>query len=240
MKRTSKWISIWLVFALVLTACGDAGNYIKQNYSLIDVQGQGKSTAKIYSVDGKDVPTVAKEIAEQEKPEEISKESAEQMFLVYNNKIVNVQKDTENEGNTLVQVDSIEYAKEHYDSSFLEGYIAATMLQSLFGSGWSNRGTDYRGYTSTKTYTDSSKNAGTVGKSETKQTPTTSSRTGSFTTSGSAGKSSGSVSKPSGSTSKSSSSSSIRKNDGSTPSFKSSSKSTRPKTSSRSGSFRRR
>ncbi|WP_019534924.1 DUF4247 domain-containing protein [Paenibacillus ginsengihumi] len=233
MKRTSKWISIWLVFALVLAACGDASNYIKHNYSLIDVQGQGKSTAKIYSVEGKDVPTVAKEIAAQEKPEEISKESAEQMFLVYNNKIVNVQKDTENESNTLVQVDSIEYAKEHYDSSFLEGYIAATLLQSLFGSSWSNKGTDYRGYTSTKTYTDSGKNTGTAAKSDTKQTPTTSSRTGSFTTSGSAGKSSGT-------TSSSSSSSKIRKSDGSTPTFKSTPKSIKPKTSSRSGSFRRR
>ncbi len=125
MSRISKWLAVVLVFAL-LAGCGDASNYIKENYSLIDVQGQGKSTAKIYSVEGKNVPTVAKELADQEPPLEISKEDENQMFLVYDNKIINIQKDKENENTTLVQLDSIEYAKEHYDSSFLQGYVAAS------------------------------------------------------------------------------------------------------------------
>ncbi len=54
MKRAARWLALVLVFAL-LAGCGDSGNFIKENYSLIDVQGQGKSTAKIYSVTGKDV-----------------------------------------------------------------------------------------------------------------------------------------------------------------------------------------
>ena len=44
--------------------------------------------------------------------------------------------------------------KAHYDSSFLQGYLTATLLQSLFGGGWfNNRGSyDYRGYTQTPNY----------------------------------------------------------------------------------------
>ena len=60
------------------------------------------------------------------------------MFLVYNDKVINVQKDPSDSKNTLVQIDSIEYAKSHYDSSFLQGYLTATLLQSLFGGGWFN------------------------------------------------------------------------------------------------------
>ncbi|WP_028547869.1 DUF4247 domain-containing protein [Paenibacillus sp. UNC451MF] len=251
-KRSVQWLAILLVFAL-LTACGNAGNYIKDNYSLIDVQGQGKNTAKIYSVEGKDVPTVAKELASQEKPKETSKESADQMFLVYDNKIVNVQKDPDNASNSLVELDSIEYAKQNYDSSFLQGYVAASLLQSLFGGGWlnSNRGSsDYRGYTSSKRYEDYGKyqaapNSSTPKSGSSDTTPSTTERKGSFSTgskattpnsSGTTG--SNSSSSKSGS---SSSSSSIRKNDGSTPTYKapSSSSKSSPSTSTRSGSFKR-
>jgi uncharacterized protein (DUF1330 family) len=40
------------------------------------------------------------------------------MFLVYKDKVINIQKDPSDSNNTLVQLDSIEYAKSHYDSSF--------------------------------------------------------------------------------------------------------------------------
>jgi hypothetical protein len=239
-KRSLQWLSILLVFAL-LAGCGDAGNYIKDNYSLVDVQGQGKSSAKVYSVEGKDVPTVASEIAANEKPKEKSKDSPEQMFLVYDNKIVNVQKDPKTESNTLVEVDSIEYAKQNYDSSFLQGYVTATILQSLFGGGWFNSsrgGYDYRGYTASKRYDDygkyqtpSTPSTGGGTAAPAKPTPTTTDRKGSFGTT---------PANPSTSTTPSGSSN-IRKNDGSTPSAKapSSSKSSKPSTSTRSGSFKR-
>src|SRR4051794_36327763 len=114
-KRLLSWLPLLLVFTL-LAGCGDAGNYVKNNYSLVDVEGQGKTTAKVYSVEGKDVPTVVHEIAANETPKETSKESKDQMFLVYDNKIVNVQKDPKIEANTLVEIDSVEYAKQNYDS----------------------------------------------------------------------------------------------------------------------------
>ncbi|KPV59540.1 hypothetical protein QJ48_10525 [Paenibacillus sp. A3] len=263
MNKLSKWIAILLVFTL-LAACGDAGNYIKDNYSLIDVQGQGKSTAKIYSVAGKDVPTVAKEIADKEKPTEMSKDSAERMFLVYDNKIINVQKDPNAEGTTLVEVDSIQYAKENYDSSFLQGYVAATLLQSLFGGGWFNSsrgsGYDYKGYTSSKRYNDYGRyqsvpypgSAGSTGStgSTTKPQPSTSDRKGSFSTtppnSQTNTPSNSQTTTPSnpqtGTPPKSNPTvgDSARKSDGSKPTYKTpSSGSSKPSTSSRSGSFKR-
>jgi hypothetical protein len=195
-KKLVSWIAIVLVFVFIfgiLAGCGDAGSYVKDNYSLVDVQGQGKNTAKVYSVAGKDVPTVAGELAANEKPKEISKESKEQMFLVYDNKIINLQKDPTNENNTLVELDSIEYAKSNYDSSFLQGYVAASVLQSLLGSSWlsGNRsGSDYKGYTTSKRYDDYGKyQAPTPKASEPAKStpaPTTTERKGSFGTTPSA------------------------------------------------------
>jgi hypothetical protein len=237
-KRSLQWLAILLVFTL-LAGCGDASNYIKDNYSLVDVQGQGKSSAKVYAVEGKDVPTVANELADNEKPKEKSKESKDQMFLVYDNKIVNIQKDPKSESNTLVELDSIEYAKQNYDSSFLQGFVTASILQSILGGGWfnSNRGGyDYRGYTSSKRYDDygkfqtpSTPSAGSGAATPAKPTPTTTDRKGSFGTTPSTTPNSGS------------SSSNIRKNDGSTPTTKapSSSSGSKPSTSTRSGSFKR-
>lgn len=229
MHRIVKWLAIILVFALV-AGCGDASNYIKENYSLIDVQGQGKNTSKIYTVEDKDVPTVAKELAENEPPSEISKEADDQMFLVYDNKIINVQKDPENESTTLVQLDSIEYAKDHYDSSFLQGYVTATLLQSMFGGGWSGSGGNYRGYTSTKRYEDYGKHQSAPAPSvATTPAPSTTERKGTFTTS------------PSKSSASKSGSQTIRRNDGSTKNYKAPrSVGSKPSTSKRSGSFKRR
>ncbi|SFL27094.1 protein of unknown function [Paenibacillus sp. 1_12] len=191
-KRLGSWLAIVLVFTLIfpiLAACSDAGNFVKDNYSLVDVQGQGKNTAKVYSVEGKDVPTVSNEIAANEKPKEMSKESLDQMFLVYNSRIINVQKDPDKENNTLVEIDSIEYAKENYDSSFLQGYVAASVLQSLLGSSWLNgnrSGSDYKGYRTTPRYDDYGKYqqpaAKTKEPAKSTPAPTTTDRKGSFGT----------------------------------------------------------
>lgn len=238
MKRAARWLALILVFAL-LAGCGDSGNYIKENYSLIDVQGQGKSTAKIYSVTGKDVPTVAHELEQQEKPQEISKESTERMFLVYDNKIIHVQKDPNNENTTLVELDSVQYAKDNYDPSFLQGYLTATLLQSLFGGGWfnSHKGYDYRGYTSTKRYDDYGKyqtapypGGSAPAKTPAQTAPSTSERKGSFTTT-----------PPKSGTDTGSDGGAVRRNDGSMPNYGKapSSGSSTPSTSKRTGSFKR-
>ena len=93
MKRWTSWLSFLLIIAL-LTACGaDAGRYIKDEYPLVSVDGKGKQSSKVYLVEGKSVPAVAAELAAKETPKEKSKESEDQMFLVYNDKVINIQKD---------------------------------------------------------------------------------------------------------------------------------------------------
>jgi hypothetical protein len=234
-KKWTSWVALLVVFAL-LTACGDAGSYVKQTYPLVSADGNGSNLSEVYAVEGKTVPAVANELAEKEPPKEKSKESLDQMFLLYSDKVINIQKDPKDSSNTLVEVDSVEYAKQHYDSSFLQGFLAASLLQSVMGGGWfgNNRGNDYRGYTQTPTYksTDSSKTTAPTVK---KDAPSTTDRTGTFSTSKKSTTSGSNI----GSSSAGSSSAS-RKNDGSTINRVTKPSSSKPATSSRSGTFSRR
>lgn len=229
MKRWTSWLSFLLIIAL-LTGCGaDAVRYIKDEYPLVSVEGKGTNLSKVYLVEGKNVPAVATELAAKESPKEKSKESEDQMFLVYSDKVINIQKDPNESKNTLVQVDSIEYAKTHYDSSFLQGFVTAALLQNLFGGSWfNNRGSyDYRGYTKTPTYNAGSGKATTPTTDTSKdKKPTTSDRTGTFK-SGTANPSAGS-------------SSTARKNDGSTPNKVTKPSTSKPSTTKKTGSFKRR
>ncbi|MDF2649682.1 MAG: putative lipoprotein [Paenibacillus sp.] len=221
MKRWTSWVSFLLIIAL-LTACGaDAGRYIKDQYPLVSVDGKGSNLSKVYLVENKSVPAVSAELAAKESPKEKSKDSDDQMFLVYNDKVINVQKDPSESKNTLVQIDSIEYAKSHYDSSFLQGYLTATLLQSLFGGGWYNskRPYDYKGYTRTPTYNTGGGKATTPTTDVSKdKKPTTSDRTGTFN--GGTG--------------------TTRRNDGSTPNKVTKPSVSKPSTSKKTGSFKRR
>ncbi|WP_281886054.1 DUF4247 domain-containing protein [Paenibacillus sp. YYML68] len=243
MKRMTRWLALLLTISL-LVGCGDSGHFIRDNYSLIDVQGQGDSSAKIYSVSGKDVPAVANEIAAAEPPQEMSKESDERMFLIYDHRMIHVQDDPNNDNTTLVEVNSIAYVREHYDSSFLQGYMTAVMLQSVLGGGWlgSRRGTDYRGYTSTRRYDDYGKyqaapysgsaggSAGAPARKPTDAPPATTNRRGSFTQPAKPAPTEGQTG-------------AVRRNDGSTPNYSKAptgSGSTKPSTTRRTGSFKRR
>jgi len=226
-KRWTPWLAFLLILSL-LTACGaDAASYVKDHYPLVSVDGNGSNLSKVYSAEGKNVPTVAAELAAQDPPKEKSKDSDDQMFLLYDNKVINIQKDPKESTNTLVQIDSIQYAQSHYDSSFLQGYLTASLLQSIFGGSWFNNRTnyDYRGYTRTPAYSSGSGTATAPPAKD--KAPTTSNRTGNFNT--------GSGSPNTGS------SSTTRRNDGSTPSkVTQPSTGSKPSTSTRSGSFKRR
>ncbi len=221
--RTLKLFLALLLTASLLVGCAGADAYIKDTYPLVDVKGSGKETAKVYAVAGKDVRATAAELTAKEKPDEISKADSERMFLVYANKLIQVSRDPENPESSLVSVETISYAKQHYDSSFLQGYIAATLLQTVLGDSGGRR-------TSGGSYSDTSKPKQQEPPAAPKPhaapasgtaKPATSDRSGSFSTS------SGTSAKPAPSVS-------ARKNDGSAPSTKSSSK---PTTTSRSGSF---
>lgn len=136
-----KLATLLLAAAVLSAGCnaGDTAGFIKGNYSLENVEGQGAAQQKVYRAAGQTVPAVAKEIAAEQQPQEMSKEDENSMFLVYSNHVVHVQKDPDNAEDALVELNTHEYVRQHYDPSFLNGFLAASVISSLFGSGWRSR-----------------------------------------------------------------------------------------------------
>jgi hypothetical protein len=132
----------------LLSGCG-SGN-LTESYPLESVNKDGNATSYVYKAEGKTVPEVAVELTEKSKPDQISAEDTERMFLVYSNEWYHIQKDPENSENTLIEVDSKEYVQKNYDSSFLQGYITASIIGNLFDS--IGRSGTYRGYSSKDVY----------------------------------------------------------------------------------------
>ena len=61
------------------------------------------------------VPDVAKKIAAEQKPDEMSAQSKERMFLVYPNYLIHVQQDPQKTEDTLVEVDTKQFVRQNYD-----------------------------------------------------------------------------------------------------------------------------
>lgn len=123
---------------------------LKESYPLESVNEDGNATSYVYRAEGQTVPEVAKELSEERKPQEISVEDNERMFLVYSNELYHLQQDPEKLEDTLIELNSKEYVQKNYNSSFLQGYITASIIGSLFDS-IGGSGT-YRGYSSKNVY----------------------------------------------------------------------------------------
>ncbi len=155
-QRMSKWTKIVLALSLVvslLSGCGIGSSKI--TYPLESVSRNGNSTSYVYRAAGQTVPAVAEQLADQRRPQQVSVEDPERMFLVYNDELIQVQRDPAKPDDALIEVDSQEYVRQNYSSSFLQGYLTASLLQSLFGSGggYGSYGSgSYRGYASQNTY----------------------------------------------------------------------------------------
>lgn len=137
-----------VLFASVLAGCGN--NSVSSTYPLESVTQDGNQLSKIYRAENKTVPEVAKDIADDKTPKEISKEDTERMFLVYPDELYHLQKDPNKPTDTLIEVDNKEFVQRNYDSSFLQGFLLASVLDNLFDS-HKYRGS-YRGYSSKDTY----------------------------------------------------------------------------------------
>lgn len=152
-QKWSKALKLLLVVSLIvplLAACG-IDQTIKETYPLESVNGSGAETSYVYRAAGQSVPEVAKELAEASKPDQISDEQEDRMFLVYSDRIVHLQRDEANPEDTLVEVSSKEYVRNNYSMSFLEGYLLASLLSDLFDNGRYGGGS-YRGYNDRDTY----------------------------------------------------------------------------------------
>lgn len=145
-------LKILLVLSLVvslLSGCGIGSPNVKDTYPLESVNREGNATSYVYRAADKTVPEVAKELADEKKPDQISKDDAERMFLVYSNEWYHLQKDEKKPSDTLIEIDSKEYVQKNYDSSFLQGYVTAALIGHLFDS---FGGGSYRGYSSRDIY----------------------------------------------------------------------------------------
>lgn len=153
-QRSLLSIKIILVLSFLvslLSGCGGPPD-VKQSYPLESVNRDGNATSYVYRAANKSVPVVAKELSEENTPDDISKESEERMFLVYGNDIYHIQQDPAKPEDSLIEIDSKEYVSRNYDSSFLQGYLTAVIISDLFDSFGGRYGGGYRGYTSKDVY----------------------------------------------------------------------------------------
>ena len=175
--KGSRALAVMLAVSVLLAGCGaqNAENVIRDRYVLEDVQGSGTTTQKIYRAANSTVPNVANEIAGQDRPDEISKSSEDRMFLVYPDRMIHVQKDPEQASDVLVEVNSKEFVRQNYDPSFLQGFLAASLISSFFGANWrSYPHGGYTGYGDYRRYRDPRTSPGYT-------SPTTPTRTPSYT-----------------------------------------------------------
>ncbi|MCM3171745.1 DUF4247 domain-containing protein [Paenibacillus sp. MER 99-2] len=152
-KRMAHGLKLMFVLSLVmslLSACG--APTVQDTYPLESVSGSGNTTSYVYRAAERTVPEVAQELSEQRQPDQISAESTERMFLVYQDQYYHLQQDPDKAEDTLIEVDSKEYVRQNYDSSFLQGYLTATLIGNLFDSFGGGGNGKYRGYTNKDTY----------------------------------------------------------------------------------------
>ncbi|WP_195570630.1 DUF4247 domain-containing protein [Paenibacillus sp. 1001270B_150601_E10] len=153
-KNSFYWIKCLLVLTLIfplLAACGQVN--VAEQFPLESVTEDGNRTSYVYRAADTTVPDAAKLLSDKQRPEQISKEDPERMFLVYSNQIIQIQQDQEQPKDALIEVASKEYVKQNYDRSFLEMYLTYKIVDSMFDS-LSGLG-KYRGYTDRKVYTPS-------------------------------------------------------------------------------------
>ncbi|MFC5652205.1 DUF4247 domain-containing protein [Paenibacillus solisilvae] len=148
-----KWIKYWLIVSLIvplLAACSITST-IEEQFPLESVNGSGSQTSYVYRAAGLTVAETAKALVDKSKPQQQSEVKDGQQFLIYTDKVVHLQQDEKKPEDTLIEVDSKDYVRSNYSASFLQGYLAATLLGDLFGNGRYGGGS-YRGYADRDTY----------------------------------------------------------------------------------------
>lgn len=152
MKRLFNLIRILLAVVLLTSLVSGCGSQaLSKSYPLESVTQNGAESSRVYRAENKTVPQVAQKISAQRKPQEISKEDSERMFLIYSDEWYHLQRDPQKPSDTLIEVDSKEFVRQNYNSSFLQGYILANIIDDLFDTSKRYPG-NYRGYSSKDTY----------------------------------------------------------------------------------------
>ncbi|QEL82895.1 DUF4247 domain-containing protein (plasmid) [Bacillus sp. JAS24-2] len=154
---SKSFVTTILIFIILLVVTGYAlsgcrnEKSIQDHYPLESVAKDGKQESYVYRATNQSVLQVAQELTDEKEPKQASKEDENQMFLVYSDKIYNLQKDKEKPSDTLIEISNKEFVRQNYHPSFLQGYIIGSIVNDIFASHKSSYG-DYRGYMDRKNH----------------------------------------------------------------------------------------
>ncbi|MGG5253429.1 DUF4247 domain-containing protein [Neobacillus sp. SM06] len=148
-----KFLKVFLAISLVVSLFSVIGKWTAtaSTYPLESIVENGSQVSKVYRVENKTVPEVAEEISANKKPQEISKQDSEKMFLVYPNEWYFLQKDPQKPKDTLIEVDNKDFIRENYNPAFFNGFITGYILNDIFRSGKKYAGS-FQGYSKKNIY----------------------------------------------------------------------------------------
>ncbi|MGY4690883.1 DUF4247 domain-containing protein [Salibacterium sp. K-3] len=145
-----KVLIIFTALILLLTGCLSQGGVASQHYELENVmEDEAGNESHVYRAENSTVPEAVETIREDSEPVEVSEEDEERMFLVYEDRTIQVMKDAEQPEDSLVEVSEQEFVENNYRPSMLETYAMFRIMSDLYNMGSRNRDREYEGYVGT-------------------------------------------------------------------------------------------
>ncbi len=133
-----------------MTGCTSSNDVVSRNYELENVmEDNANNESYIYRAEAAAVPEVAETIQQDSEPVETSAEDDERMFLVYEDRTIQVMEDPEQPQDSLVEVSEKEFVKNNYSPSLLETYAIYRIIRGLYNMGNQDRDREYQGYVTT-------------------------------------------------------------------------------------------
>ncbi|PAQ14598.1 hypothetical protein CD798_09920 [Bacillaceae bacterium SAOS 7] len=128
----------------VLSGCGNSNveEYISEQYPLVDVVQSPSSendNSYIYQAENQSVPEVAEELIGVEQPEEIGEYVNDKQVLIYDNHLIILTKDPNNDANSLIEVATEGFVRDYYRPGFFQGMLIGHVLTDMFGKNWDNK-----------------------------------------------------------------------------------------------------
>ncbi|PAD40358.1 DUF4247 domain-containing protein [Terribacillus sp. 7520-G] len=143
---------------------------IDNNFYLLDVVSGDRSTsANVYATRLYSVDELEELFKQTEGPDEISDKKNGQQIMIYDDVFITLKPSEEDDDVTLIEVADRNFVRENYSPNYLNTFFTFALLNSLFGSNWSQTRMDtcqnggcYGGYTSTYRSDDGSGGTGST------------------------------------------------------------------------------
>ncbi len=146
MKKSLLFIFLSCIF--LLSACGNEtqgstggsffkdgiAEFISTTYILQDVvssQERSKEISEIYIAENKSIDEVANELQDYEKPREVSEKKDDKQVLIYQDTFVILTVDEDNPANTMVEISTYDFVRNHYSPDFFDGLFVLWLLDDV-------------------------------------------------------------------------------------------------------------